>query len=1069
VSVDLVELEIAALRVWGPAQTETRALTVSTVVSPTQQRFVEVFAPRWGLRFWIEAGEDVPERAAERLVQHSRELTDDECLRMRRSGPESLHIVTIEPEMKGLDTLRYRQLFVDQRESFASETAVSDESPEQHAIADLYDQDAGYPSQGTKPKVEQRKQPGATLKKLGDPWHERAKRHEFAPVFERDDLVSELLRRLQAPKPDAVVLVGPSGAGKTAIVQEVARRLTLHENGAFGRFVYFIDAARLIGGEGVFGDWQKQLFDLLREAQQSASLLVLGSLALLLDAGRSAKRDDNVAQLLGPALLAREVVAIGEATVEEWTEIEQRNPQFARGFSVFRVEDPTDLQLRSIVARVCEAFAQKHQVAIESLVPERVIALTRRFFSFGATLGNAVSFLKRVLAAQLQHNVRTISESAVISQFSTESGIPEVLLRDDVVLDPRAVQQALKARVVGQPAAVDRVTEVVSVLKAALQDTRKPVSVLFFAGPTGVGKTELARTLAQYIFGSESRLVRLDMGEYNTYDALQRLVGDWNAPGTLCAAVRRQPFSVVLLDEIEKAHPLVFDALLGVLGEGRLSDSSGRFTDFRNCVIVMTSNLGAETIREPMGFSAINQDSVASEVSDRRSRIQRQHYVAAASEFFRPELFNRIDDFVVFEPLSPEAVQTVVIRELKKLSLREGLTRFGVSLIPTSAAIAWLADVGTDRRYGARPLKRAIERHVTVPLASFLLNQGVFATEPVQRNLRVSLDVVEQRLQFRVLSVSADEQSHQARLAEVLTLAQSLRVQTQQWTRTPRVVALREESRTLEMSAKLPGFWQDANAARDAVRRGSAAKSLLELVDRAELQATVSEDLAFEAYYDRSTEAQELLLSEFAELRERLKAVRRALFFAGFTPLVQHEASVLYLSASRAAWKWLEWLRDVYRAQAKRLGLTVTEYCPMLSRPLVAPESNRKEAQRAQVVWSQSVTTPTEGAPAVLAMVFRGDDGRLFSAEAGTHRIHGDGAHLSVRCAFATAPLGAALLAPSELEQRFSSEEIRKVFRDRRMVRDLRTHAESSWSEQVGALPSLDALFEAWVRLSVLG
>ena len=354
---------------------------------------------------------------------------------------------------------------------------------------------------------------------------------------------------------------------------------------------------------------------------------------------------------------------------------------------------------------------------------DAALRLTRRFRPYGALVGNTVAFLRRVVDAAAHARATRLDGDAAVSHFSGESGIPLVLLRDDMALDVGAVRAFLEARVHGQSAAVERVAEIVAVIKAGLADQRRPVGGLFFAGPTGVGKTELSKALAEYVFGARERMVRLDMGEYAGGDALARLIGDAGTPGHLTAAVRRQPFSVVLLDEIEKAHPVVFDALLGVLGEGRLTDAAGKFTDFRNAIVIMTSNLGADTLRARVGFA--QQDAA------RAAEAVRQHYRAEAERFFRPELFNRIDDFIVFAALDAPVLRGIVTREVARLAAREGLRRHNVELKVDDRALDVLSDHGFDPRYGARPLKRTLERELALPIAA--LRMGSQARQVIRR------------------------------------------------------------------------------------------------------------------------------------------------------------------------------------------------------------------------------------------------------------------------------------------------------------------------------------------------
>jgi ATP-dependent Clp protease ATP-binding subunit ClpC len=410
----------------------------------------------------------------------------------------------------------------------------------------------------------------------------------------------------------------------------------------------------------------------------------------------------------------------------------------------------------SVIDKQLETAGAGPGAEIERGTGERVVRLFRRFMPYAPFPGPASAFARELVDAQVRAGKKSVTPEDVVDRFRKRTGLPELFLRDEITLKRDDVQAWFSSRVIDQPEACTAATNNVMTVKAGLNDPKRPPAVLLFCGPTGVGKTHMAQALAAYFFGhgddadgtphnikpprgtvsgrppraarKTDRLIRLDMSEFGGFDAVHRLLGPpQGEPGELVKQIRRQPFSVLLLDEIEKAAADVFDTLMGVFDEGRLTDQYGRETNFRSTIIVMTSNLGAGQSRS-IGFAG---------ESDRS-------YRDAAMRFFRPEFFNRMDQVVTFQPLKPEAVQAITRRELDAIAHRDGLLRSGVRLAWSDAFVKTLAAVGFDARYGARPLQRALEREVVASLARWLLEH------PPREGATIRADWVEGKCVFEV-------------------------------------------------------------------------------------------------------------------------------------------------------------------------------------------------------------------------------------------------------------------------------------------------------------------------------
>lgn len=526
-------------------------------------------------------------------------------------------------------------------------------------------------------------------------------------AYETEKQTKILAEIFKAKQKTSILLIGASGVGKTAIFHELVRRR--QEFGLNETEFWATSGARLIAGQSGFGMWQERCQKLIVEAKKRNAIIHLGNLIELLEVGKSEASMQGIASFLRPKIARGELVTVVECTPEQFPILECRDPNLLGAFQQMSIEEPDRKTALKILESVAGEY-KKHDKKSEPEAVRTVEAIHRRFSTYTAFPGKPVRFTRNIFQ-ELKAN-ETLSARKIFREFSNETGLPEMLLNDEIKLDLEKTEKFFTEKVIGQTEAVKLVTDLIAMVKAKLTRPRKPVASLLFIGPTGVGKTELSKALAEFFFSDSSRLIRFDMSEFSNPLSVQRLIGGTGeTEGLLTAKVREQPFSVVLLDEFEKAHPSFFDLLLQMLGEGRLTDSIGRVADFTNSIIIMTSNLGASEFQR--GKSGFTRNS-----RERKTAVK--HFDSAVKSFLRPEIYNRLDRIVPFAPLDEKTVLKIAELEIGKLKRRDGLRFRPIKLEIQTDVLNYLAANGYDVRYGARPLKRTIERELLAPLSTEL-------------------------------------------------------------------------------------------------------------------------------------------------------------------------------------------------------------------------------------------------------------------------------------------------------------------------------------------------------------
>jgi ATP-dependent Clp protease ATP-binding subunit ClpC len=561
-------------------------------------------------------------------------------------------------------------------------------------------------------RTEQMREETKTLQQVADKFPRKTKGSGIAPetAWERSELVEQLLDKLMKEHA-SVVLLGEQGIGKTVILLEAARKLynLTKERPESSNYFWRTTPQRMIAGARYLGEWQETCEELMDELQRTGDLLWVNDFIHLFAVGGEGA-EDSIAAFMLPNLRQGRLQIVGELTRQEWERVRQRLPGFAAHFHVLSIPKLSKKQIFKIMNLFAEYLQKQLHITVEENALILAYRLTDRYLRYEAFPGKIIKFLTQCVNETLVKNETLIHSETILTQFVQKTGLPPFLLRDDILLDTTGLQDFFTQRIIGQSTAVDCVSQVVMIFKAGLNDPNKPISTLLFAGPTGVGKTACARALADYFFGQGQTLnplIRLDMSEFQHPIQVDRLLGTGNKPGKLVRDIRERPFSVLLLDEIEKAHPLFFDVLLNVMDEGILIDNNGRITDFRNVILIMTSNLGTQ---QSKGITFVTTEA--------------KHDVSGAiRNFFRPEFYNRIDQIVTFQPLEPTTVASITHKELMALNEREGFKERGLKLTFSQTLINYLSQEGFDPKYGARPLQRTIERLVIAKLAEFLLHQ----------------------------------------------------------------------------------------------------------------------------------------------------------------------------------------------------------------------------------------------------------------------------------------------------------------------------------------------------------
>jgi ATP-dependent Clp protease ATP-binding subunit ClpC len=636
-----------------------------------------------------------------------------------------------------------------------------------------------------------------------------ARERKLDPVIGRDREIERVMQVLSRRTKNNPVLIGEPGVGKTAIVEGLSQKIVSGDvpETIKGKQLYTLDLGALVAGSRYRGDFEERLKKVLKEIRTRGDIILfIDELHTLVGAG-AAEGAIDAASILKPMLARGELQTIGATTLDEYRKHLEKDAALERRFQPIKVEEPSLSHTIEILKGLRDRYESHHGVTItdqavvaaanladryiaDRYLPDKAIDLIdeagsrlrirrmatpadykaiedeiakvrkdkelaiekQNFEQAKKFREKEEDLLQRKVAKEQEWRAEgvdlfdVVDEEVIAEVLANWTGIPVYKLTEEETAKLLRMEDELHKRVIGQQDAIKAVSQAIRRTRAGLKDPKRPSGSFIFLGPSGVGKTETAKTLAEFLFGDEGALIQLDMSEYMEKHTVSRLVGSppgyvgYEEGGQLTEAVRRKPFSVVLFDEIEKAHPDVFNALLQILEDGRLTDSQGRTVDFKNTVIIMTSNLGTADLRKAsVGFAKASESVTYEKMKQKVNDALKAH--------FRPEFLNRIDDVIVFHELSRDEVTEIIDLMIKRV--REQLETQGLSLELTQPAKYFVVDHGYDPTLGARPLRRALQRLVEDPLSERILWKEFRAGETIIVDLEPDPETGEQVIVFR--------------------------------------------------------------------------------------------------------------------------------------------------------------------------------------------------------------------------------------------------------------------------------------------------------------------------------